>query len=467
MIPRPYLIYTLIIFLIVPSGKLFAHEGGHYHTTDKDILNSWLLKDGKTILGNFSSGNEDHIILEQYEGKLLHVAINDLSEQDQKLARFKLGKYKRFNRPIVPPSMYTSVSTNAYLNGFWLLCSLLSGSIILYLLYRLYVIVYKSNYNFKNSVVFYNIILLTFAIVACKKSTVNVVPPVDVVIPKTSTSFIDSAFAPFKPFISTSWDANYFHVAATGFPQHNMMVGITSWQQQVPIPQAYTGTNSWSIPLQPVMASVPLSTKTNLMKGAVAIAVNGIPIFNAFNNRGVDSYLTGELDNWGGHCGRADDYHYHAAPLHLSGTTGNLPIAFALDGFPVYGSSEPDGTAMQQLDTCHGHSLTTNSYHYHGTNTYPYVVGAMRGIVVLDPATQAPENQILPQAFASPVRPALTPLSGAVITAFQSVGANAFKLTYQRGNKLGFVEYGWDASNKYTFKLTDTAGIVTINNYQR
>lgn len=278
---------------------------------------------------------------------------------------------------------------------------------------------------------------------------------------------MDSAFAPYKPSVSTNWDNNYFYVSGIGFPQHNMMVGITSWQQQVPIPQFYTGSNSWSIPLQPEYAAVPLSTKTNLMKGATAIAVNGIPIFNAYNNRGVDSYLTGELDNWGGHCGRADDYHYHAAPLHLAATSGNMPIAFALDGFPVYGANEPDGSSMQALDTCHGHSINNSVYHYHGTTNYPYVVGAMRGKVNLDPSTPAPENQILPQAFASPVRPALTPLNGAIITAFQSTGVNAYKLTYQRGTKLGYVEYSWDATNKYTYKLTDTSGAVTINVYQR
>lgn len=56
------------------------------------------------------------------------------------------------------------------------------------------------------------------------------------------------------------------------------MIGITSWQQQVPISQPYTDNNSWSIPLQPTYATTPLSTKTNFMKGAVAVAVNGIPI---------------------------------------------------------------------------------------------------------------------------------------------------------------------------------------------
>jgi hypothetical protein len=307
---------------------------------------------------------------------------------------------------------------------------------------------------------------LMIVFIACKKN--NPDPGGGTVtIPKTSIGFLDSAFAPYLPGVTTASDNSYYYVSSSGLPAHNMMIGITSWQQQVPIPQPYTGSNHWSIPLQPVFADVPLSTRSNLMKGAVAIAVNGIPIFNALNNRGVDSYATGELDQWGGHCGRADDYHYHAAPMHLSQTSGRMPIAFALDGFPVYGNAEPDGSAVQSLDTCHGHQLTGRVYHYHGTTTYPYVVGAMRGKVTLDPTTPAPENQILPQAFANPVRPATSPLNGAVITDFISTGTNAYKLTYRQGSRNGYVEYNWNASNLYTYKLTDTAGVVRINTYQR
>jgi hypothetical protein len=321
-------------------------------------------------------------------------------------------------------------------------------------------------------------LLVASIFIACSKSTTSsstptnpisnpITNPVVVVIPKTNTASIDSAFTAFKPAISTSWDDTYFYIASNGIPSHNMMVGITSWQQQVPITQPYSGTNSWSIPLQPAYATIPLSTKTNLMKGAVAVAVNGIPIFNALNNRGEDSYKIGELDNWGGHCGRGDDYHYHAAPLHLSSTNGLKPIAYAVDGFAVFGSKEPDGTSMMTLDTCHGHSVSNGVYHYHGTTDYPYVVGAMKGKVNLDPATTAPENQVIPQAFTKPVRPATSPLSGAVITDFTAVGTNGYLLTYKRGTKNGYVKYSWDASNKYTFILTDTAGVSVTNVYQR
>jgi hypothetical protein len=110
----------------------------------------------------------------------------------------------------------------------------------------------------------------------------------------------------------------------------------------VPIPQAYTGDNAWKIPLKPTFAERPISGKTSLRRGAIALAANGIPIFNALNNRGEDSFAIGELDEFGGHCGRADDYHYHAAPLALQTLVGpSNPIAFALDGFAIYGLYNP------------------------------------------------------------------------------------------------------------------------------
>jgi hypothetical protein len=246
-----------------------------------------------------------------------------------------------------------------------------------------------------------------------------------------------------------------------------MMVGITNWQQRVPTIQTYTGTNSWSIPLQPEYAKTPMSTKANFMNGAIAIAVNGVPIFNALNNRGEDAYLIGELDNWGGHSGGADDYHYHTAPLHLSTTSGQLPIALALDGFAVYGSKEPDGLAMQALDTCHGHIVNNGVYHYHGTTNYPYLIGAMKGVVSTDPATAAPVNRIVPQAQGSSFRPTLGPLNGASITAFGFIATNNYLLTYKQGTKTGYVNYKWDANNKYTFVITDSSGKITTTVYQR
>ena len=274
-----------------------------------------------------------------------------------------------------------------------------------------------------------------------------------------------AGFTAFANSVKVFKSDKYYLVESSGIPAHQMMVGIRSWQQQVPTVQNYSGSNAWSIPIKPVIAANPMSAKNHFLRGAIALAVNGVPIFNALNNRGEDAFAIGELDQWGGHCGKGDDYHYHAAPLNLSTTSGLKPIAFALDGFAVYGNKEPDGANMQALDTCHGHIYANGVYHYHGTTTYPYVVGAMRGKVAIDPATPAPENQILPQAFATPIRPALTPLRGATITNFTAPNANAYNLTYMIGTKSGHVNYNWDNLGNYNFEFIDTSGTTTTASY--
>ncbi len=458
--------YTISVLLLVVSTKVFSHAGGHFHSGDGNVLNTWQLKNGSVVKGNFSYGRNGSIVLEQEDGRMIQVAVADLSLQDQKLANLKINRLKQSNEDLVADKGgYTTNSREDYsrYTDMIVSCGIVLLTLVIIDRGRMVITsIFRQNRKPWMTPVF--LLGLIAVMLACKKTVVNTIATIS--FTKTRTSFIDSAFAPYKPAVTTRWDDNYFYVASSGLPAHNMMEGITNWQQQVPIPQFYTGSNSWSIPLQPVYATTPLSTKSNLMKGAVAIAVNGIPIFNALNNRGEDSYQIGELDNWGGHCGKADDYHYHAAPLHLA-TSPDKPIAFALDGFPVYGNKEPDGSPLQALDSCHGHMGSDGLYHYYGTTTYPYVIGAMRGKVSLDPSTAAPENQIIPQAFASPLRPATTPLKGAVITAFTSTGTNGYRLTYQVGTKQGYIDYGWNAAGLYTYSFKDTMGLVTSSTYQR
>ena len=459
-----------IAILLLLSTKALAHEGGHYANGKDIVLNTWMLKSGEFIQGNFSFAKEDKIFLEQEDGQIKSIYIHDLSIQDQKLAKFKIAQYAQLNDAY----LNTNRDTSYPLSKFLPLCIIVLLLWIVYSFNKELIQVYILNSKIGSAA--FSVFFIFSVLIACSKSTTTnsnntttnpIVIPITVTIPKTSLGFMDSAFAAFKPSISTSWDDTYFYIASSGIPSHNMMIGITNWQQQVPITQPYNGTNSWSIPLQPVYAITPLSTKPNLMKGAVAVAVNGIAIFNALNNRGEDSYKIGELDNWGGHCGKGDDYHYHAAPMHLSTLNGLKPIAFAVDGFPVYGSKEPDGASMNALDSCHGHNGTNGQYHYHGTTDYPYVIGALKGKVTIDPNTTAPENQVIPQAFTKPVRPATSPLSGAAITDFTAVGTNGYLLTYKRGTKNGYVKYSWDANNKYTFILTDTSGNAVTSTYQR
>ena len=463
------LIFLVLAYLLLQNTTVFAHSGGHYHKEDGIVLNTWRLKSGEIVKGNFSFARDNKIFLEQKEGLIVSVSIEDLTIQDQKLASLRINKLAAVNTIRIDNNHYYTPDLNKYI----LLSILLISILVLITLKKPIFQNYTLNPTMRLAST--GFLFLFSGFIACKKSPTSTptstsnasVNPIEIVIPKTNTLFIDSAFTAFKPAISTNWDNTYFYISSNGIPNHKMMIGITNWQQQVPITQPYNGTNSWAIPLQPVYASVPLSTKTNLMKGAVAVAVNGIPIFNALNNRGEDSYKIGELDTWGGHCGKADDYHYHAAPLHLSTVNGLKPIAFAVDGFPVYGVKEPDGSTMIELDSGHGHIFKNGIYHYHGTTDYPYVIGALKGKVTLDPATTAPENQVIPQAFTKPVRPATSPLNGAAITDFTAVGTNGYLLTYKIGSKNGSVKYSWDSNNKYTYILTDTEGNATTSSYQR
>ncbi len=254
-------------------------------------------------------------------------------------------------------------------------------------------------------------------------------------------------------------DAQNFYVESNGIPDHPLMIGIRSWQQQVPLPQAYNGENAWQIPLHPKPAAQPASAKNRFLRGAIALAVNGIPIFNPLNNRGDDAYEFGELDEFGGHCGRADDYHYHIAPVHLEKQLGKgAVLAYALDGYPIYGYEEPDGSPVTGLDALNGHHDRDGNYHYHATKKYPYLNGGFHGEVV------ERDGQVDPQPRAQGVREALPPMQGAKITDYRKLQDNRFLLTYQIGTKYGYVEYSLQQTG-VDFTFTDISGRATKESY--
>ncbi len=287
-----------------------------------------------------------------------------------------------------------------------------------------------------------------------------------------------ASFDLFAPFVKTRWDDQYLFIESDGLPHapvtYPLMVGIKSWQQQVPLPQAYTGNNAWRIPLNPQLADKPVSGKTQLYRGAIALAANGVPIFNALNNRGDDALKAGELDEFGGHCGRADDYHYHIAPLVLQKTIGkDKPLAYALDGFPIYGLFDPAAKAAERscplsgaekLDELNGHfALNADGskglYHYHASTTYPYINGGMRGKVTVK------EDQVDPQPRANPVRESGRPLRGATITDFKTLGEKSWSLEYTLAGARHYWNFRAEDGGKYTFDFIDPDGTKKTETY--
>ena len=433
------------------TSPIFAHVGGH-----NSVKNEIFYVKNKPIEGHFLMTKNEKVFIELFTGKIISAPLTDFSFKNQYNLSQKITLMKQLNhKKNLVETKYSGLKIN-----------LLSFLILISIIGITFLLIQKRNNNQFSK---YSYLLGSFVvfIYACK--TTETVSPTNTTttttVTKTDPAFVETVFSSFKTLVKTRYDDTYFYVESEGIPLHNMMLGITNWQQQVPIPQGYTGLNAWSIPLKPEFATTPLSLKTNFMKGAVAIAPNGVPIFNPLNNRGEDAYAIGELDQWGGHCGKADDYHYHIAPLHFEATSGKNPIAMALDGFAIYGSKEPDGTTMQTLDAYHGHSIGTDVYHYHATTTYPYFIGSMRGKVTSDPTTTAPENQIIPQAKMTPIRPAGEPLKGASITNFKSTGTNAYSLEYTLSNKKAYINYSWDAANKYTFTFIGTDGKSAVSTY--
>ena len=269
-------------------------------------------------------------------------------------------------------------------------------------------------------------------------------------------------FRIFRDRVKLHWDDSFLYVESNGLPKHSMMVGITAWQQQVPAPQNYFGSNSWTIPLHPCPSNNPVSIKGRFLRGAIALAANGIPIFNPQNNRGEISQEIGELDQWGGHCGRADDYHYHAAPLHLQAIVGQgQPIAYALDGYAIYGLTEPDGSKPVGLDPFDGHSSPDLGYHYHASKKYPFVNGGFHGQVT------EREGQVDPQPQARPIRPALPPLRGATVTGYTaSPDGKICSLRYKLDGKTNSVNYSEVSAGVWKFQYVSSDGTKTEDTYR-
>ena len=301
------------------------------------------------------------------------------------------------------------------------------------------------------------------------QSTVFQIPADEGGEPENSAAVAEraEAFSPFHPRVRVRWDGQWFYVESDGIADHEMMTGITNWQQQIPVPQNYYGENAWQIPLRPspAAASTPISSG-NLLRGAYAIAVNGIPIFNLYNNRGENTADIGELDQWGGHCGRADDYHYHIVPPHLADTVGaTAPLAYGLDGYPIYGHLEPDGTVHAGgLDSNMGHSFGSYGYHYHALESAGYSIAGLYGEVSVSGG--APENQIEPQPRTSEFRPAETPLRGATITAFSRPSDDAFSLSYELSGQTREINWSLDRGRgSVTYEFVDPDGSSVSETY--
>ncbi|WP_310556525.1 T9SS type A sorting domain-containing protein [Flavobacterium sp.] len=432
-----------LLLLLFFSNVFFAH------TINPDNLNLrlWKLeKENKIIEGSFSMMKNGNVYIEDAHNNMLHFPLAAFTKIDQEFAKQKASNIIALNNKFINQNRVKTP------NGFYVKY----GFLVLFLII-LTSILFK--YSKKKKLLYLIPIVALgtlFSLFGFAKKAFSTTDP----------AFMTAAFAPFASTVSTNYDANFFYVNSTGIPNHTMMVGIASngWQQQVPISKCYINSSHWTIPLNPVLAATPVAVSaSHFTRGAIAMATNGVPIFNPYTNTGVDAFLTGQLDNYGGHCGRGDDYHYHTAPLHLitlGQTTSNLPIAFGLDGYAVYGSLEPDGSAMATLDANHGHIGSNGVYHYHGTPASPYMIGKMVGVV-----TEDASMQIIPQPQGNPVRTEnWGPLGNALITSCVANANNGYNTAYILNGTPGYAtNYTATATGVYTFQYVTPTGTTSTN----
>ena len=428
----------IICLLLLFCGVNFSQA--HDLNYEKVIPHQWKIeKENKTIDGSFYMLKDGKVFIENTEQNIVSIPLQSLSVADKQFAIEKENKILALNRELLQHQNVQMKTPSVFDYKFFIVA-------VFFLLFGIFVFSISKKPQYKYAMPVF-VVGLCFALFSFTLKSLQ----------STNPNTINAAFAPFVPNVHTFYDTTYLWVESKGIPTtHPMMVGISNsgWQRQVPIPQCYMGTNAWPIPLKPTMATNPIPVDAvHFTRGAIAIAVNGVPIFNEHTNTGADAYTAGQLDTYGGHSGRGDDYHYHIAPLHLYAyTQATLPIAYALDGFAVYGSVEPDGTTMQTLDANHGHSYG-GTYHYHGTTTYPYMIGNMAGNV-----TEDNTHQLIPQAAAHPVRAGQNPLGGALITACNpNTTGNGYTMIYTYQSNTDSVVYSWDALGNYTFKYY-TAG---------
>lgn len=473
----------LLFLSLIATHFLMAHVGGHDHHNAN--LKTWTFDDGSTIQGNYSLSKNGNVYIETSNHTVIAYPVETLAQKDEQYVQQKMKEVQKINGVSTEvenhkeqPSKNESSNAEIPIYLYFLLGGVLVFQVFIFMRTR----GTKSN---ATSTIIVTLITVSVIIAACNKKGCTD-PLAENYSEKAKkddgsctyqfsysespnandVNVMSAAFAPYAPHVSTSSNGTTFYVEADAIPNHDMMTGITAWIDQFPVYQKMSGNNSWQIPIAPSYSDAGYNIVDNFRKYAIGLAANGIAIFNPYNATGEISADIGELDEYGGHAGTGDDYHYHLPPTHLDNPNAPTIIAYALDGFPVYGELEPDGTPMQELDpTYHGHEIN-GSFHYHAATSYPYMINTFRGMVGVDNAQDAPYDQITPQPSTQNFRGNPYPLSGgASSTLIDSCVANGTENGYTlyytiNGNEHKKVEYHWvaGATDTITFNFYNDTG---------
>jgi hypothetical protein len=230
-------------------------------------------------------------------------------------------------------------------------------------------------------------LLFAVGVISCSKNTTTT--------EVTANSPVPAVYLKIYGATSVKSDGTWIYIKTRDLPDHKSAYYPTTNA----LYEAYSGStfggntfnkNPNSIVEQSGSIKIPLNPAVNASHsatplGPIGIALNGVFLFNQY--AGPSQPLAGEIvsfDKYYGHPQNSGMYHYHVEPLFLTTvkSTKSGLMGFLLDGFPVYGPEEENGTAVtsSELDVYHGHTHATvdypnGIYHYHFTNDAPYLNG--------------------------------------------------------------------------------------------
>ncbi len=212
-----------------------------------------------------------------------------------------------------------------------------------------------------------------------------------------------------RPRVDASCEGDDLVVRSNGIPHYEFV-------QVTPNP-LLEQDNEYRVPAKPALAG----GKTPIpLLGTIGFAVNGMAIFGP--NEGPvpaeeqfgDPIFNAIMDACMGHT--AQEYHYHALVQKClsAGVKAGEPspiLGFGFDGFPIrgpWGCADAQCTSVlryrsgweklrdphqdawdayeyveqegpEYLDACNGHVGPGGDYHYHATETWPYILGCYAG----------------------------------------------------------------------------------------
>ena len=140
---------------------------------------------------------------------------------------------------------------------------------------------------------------------------------------------------------------------------------------------------NFDIPATPVGATQPAC----LDMGMIGFTLTGVALYNALDAAGNDAAAHEVQDLCNGHPQGQGQYHYHNSSPCLPGSNSNVLVGWALDGYPVFGMRNSNGSRITNidLDACHGRKeeLLIDGRHYDYayrlTMEYPYTLGCYHG----------------------------------------------------------------------------------------